>query len=317
MLSSAGTPPKRAELQSAGISRCLTKPVKQSDLLDAIGELMGTATRDDPVQANPPSKKNYRKNLRILLAEDGRVNQVVALNLLKGKDHIVTVANNGAEAVRAHAKEPFDVVLMDVQMPEMNGFEATKAIRSAEGASSAERHTPIVAMTANAMKGDREDCLAAGMDGYVAKPIRSESLLDAIEAVLGPVDSQARPQNESVPSRTDASAPFDANTFRESCGTDDLAKELLVIFHEDVPPLMKTLEGALTAGDTDQAHQAAHALKGLVGNYAAEGTHAKVTALDQAARTGDLSGARAEWAAVREAIDELGEALSAYKVTLP
>ena len=110
--------------------------------------------------------------------------------------------------------------------------------------------------------------------------------------------------------------PFDADAFRESCGSDDLIRELLVIFREDVPPLMKSLEAALDSGDTDQAHQAAHALKGLVGNYAAAPTHAHVTTLDQSARTGDLAGARSAWPAVLESIRDLTDSLATYETKL-
>jgi signal transduction histidine kinase/ligand-binding sensor domain-containing protein/ActR/RegA family two-component response regulator len=134
------------------------------------------------VPADPSAVREPRARLRILLAEDNRVNQVLATRLLERWGHDVVLAENGREAVAAHASQKFDVILMDVQMPEMNGFEATAAIRAAEGTSIA--GTPIVAMTANAMKGDRERCLAAGMDDYVSKPIDRALLFDVIEGVL-------------------------------------------------------------------------------------------------------------------------------------
>jgi CheY-like chemotaxis protein len=134
------------------------------------------------VPADPSAVREPRARLRILLAEDNRVNQVLATRLLERWGHDVVLAENGREAVAAHASQKFDVILMDVQMPEMNGFEATAAIRAAEGTSIA--GTPIVAMTANAMKGDRERCLAAGMDDYVSKPIDRAVLFDVIEHVL-------------------------------------------------------------------------------------------------------------------------------------
>jgi len=135
-----------------------------------------------PARPAPATARASRARLRVLLAEDNRINQVLARRLLERWGHEVVLAETGHQAVAAHAQQKFDLILMDVQMPEMNGFEATAAIRAAEGASS--EGTPIVAMTAHAMKGDRERCLAAGMDGYVAKPIDPAILFDVIEHVL-------------------------------------------------------------------------------------------------------------------------------------
>jgi CheY-like chemotaxis protein len=129
-------------------------------------------------------------NLRILVAEDNPVNQAVARRLLQKRGHIVTTVNNGREALAAVEKETFDMILMDVQMPEMDGLEATRAIRAQERHSGG--HLPIIAMTAHAMQGDRELCLAAGMDAYVSKPIAVHELLGAIDHVL-PVDATLRP----------------------------------------------------------------------------------------------------------------------------
>jgi CheY-like chemotaxis protein len=135
-----------------------------------------------PPQAVPPAARQSRATLKVLLAEDNRVNQMVAKRLLERWGHKVVVAATGREAVAAQAKQKFDLILMDVQMPDMNGFEATAAIRAAEGRS--RDSTPIIAMTAHAMKGDREHCLAEGMDDYVSKPIDPAILLDVIERVL-------------------------------------------------------------------------------------------------------------------------------------
>jgi len=141
-------------------------------------ESLATAARSVPlVVAHEP-----RVSLRVLLAEDNRINQMVAKRVLERWGHDVVIAETGREAVAAHARQKFDVILMDVQMPEMNGFEATAAIRAAEGHSI--EGTPIVAMTAHAMKGDRERCLAEGMDDYVSKPIDPEILSAVIDRVL-------------------------------------------------------------------------------------------------------------------------------------
>jgi len=134
------------------------------------------------VQAVPAAARAPRERLSVLLVEDNRINQVLATRLLQRSGHAVLLAETGRQAVAAHARQTFDVILMDVQMPEMNGFEATAAIRAAEGTSRA--RTPIIAMTAHAMKGDRERCLAGGMDEYVSKPISPGILFDAIDRVM-------------------------------------------------------------------------------------------------------------------------------------
>jgi signal transduction histidine kinase/CheY-like chemotaxis protein len=177
MLTSAGQRGDAARCQEIGIEVYLLKPVKQSALLHAIGCALG-----QPGAAGAPLTRHTlnrsRRKLRVLLAEDNAINQKLALRILEKQGHSVEVANDGQEAVAALAIGQFDVVLMDVQMPNMSGLEATAAIRTLERATS--RHVPIVAMTANAMKGDRERCLKAGMDDYVSKPIQADHLLEVI-----------------------------------------------------------------------------------------------------------------------------------------
>jgi len=185
MLTSGDRPGEIARCEQLGIAAYLLKPIKQSELFDAIVLALGVnavdeETRSAPATA-PPSAP--QRSLRVLLAEDSLVNQKLAVGLLEKHGHQVTLANHGREAVAAWESQDFDLVLMDVQMPEMDGYEATEAIRTRERETG--RHTPIIAMTAHAMKGDRERCLAAGMDGYVAKPIRAQQIFDAIEQVLG------------------------------------------------------------------------------------------------------------------------------------
>jgi PAS domain S-box-containing protein len=183
MLSSADRKGDAGRYHELGIARYLTKPVKQSELLDAILMAFGGRRRDGvPVESVPartvPPVNAEAGPLRILLAEDNAVNQRLAIRLLEKQGHRVALANNGREAVEAVLRQTFDVVLMDVQMPEMNGFEAAAAVRAAERGTG--RHLPIIALTAHAMKGDRERCLEAGMDGYLSKPIQTRALAQAL-----------------------------------------------------------------------------------------------------------------------------------------
>jgi len=184
MLTSAGRPGDVGLCQGLGISAYLIKPVKQSELLDAIlTALSSTLSRaEPPVTAIHPSPGVNRRPLHVLLAEDNSVNQMVAVHLLEKQGHTVVAANNGREALAALERQAFDLVLTDVQMPEMDGFEATGLIRQQEQGTG--RHVPILAMTAYAMKGDRERCLAAGMDGYVSKPINPRELWEAMENLV-------------------------------------------------------------------------------------------------------------------------------------
>jgi CheY-like chemotaxis protein len=168
------------ELRVAGR---LMKPVKQSELLDAIAMSMGfMASEAEGEKAVRRERSAELPPLRVLLAEDSLVNQRLAIGLMKKHGHSVTVANSGKEAIAALESQRFDVVLMDVEMPEMDGLEATAVIRVKERQTG--KHVPIIAMTAHAMKGDRERCLEAGMDGYVSKPIRAQQLFETLRSVL-------------------------------------------------------------------------------------------------------------------------------------
>jgi PAS domain S-box-containing protein len=181
MLTSAGNPGDVTRCRQLGIAAYLTKPVYRSELrravFRALGERLDTGTA--VVTGHLPLESNVVVTQRVLLAEDNKVNQALAVRLLERRGHTVVVVNSGREALRALENETFDAILMDVQMPEMDGLEATAAIRAAERATGT--HTRIIALTAHAMRGDEERCLAAGMDGYVSKPIRAEALFDVLE----------------------------------------------------------------------------------------------------------------------------------------
>jgi PAS domain S-box-containing protein len=188
MLTSAGQRGDGARCRELGIAAYLTKPISPPEFLEAILTVLGLSpdSLDQHQVVTRHSLRENRRVLRILLAEDNKVNQLVAARLLGKRGHQVVIAENGRlalAALDAPGSARFDLILMDVQMPDMDGFEATAVIREREKVTGA--HLPIVAMTANAMKGDRERCLAAGMDGYVSKPIDVEQLLATIEGVLG------------------------------------------------------------------------------------------------------------------------------------
>jgi PAS domain S-box-containing protein len=185
MLSSMGQPGDAARCRELGVTAYLTKPLRQFELKEALLSAVGsTSLKAVPVPlVTRHALRESRKNLKVLLAEDNAVNRALAARLLEKRGHTVVPVENGREALEAVEKQSYDLILMDVQMPEMDGFEATTAIRARESGTG--RRIPIVAMTAHALKGDRERCLAAGMDDYISKPIRAQELLDVILVVVG------------------------------------------------------------------------------------------------------------------------------------
>jgi two-component system, sensor histidine kinase and response regulator len=184
MLTSAGQRGDGARCRELGVKAYLNKPIKQSDLRDAMVAVLGNNTMLGPDRlVTRHSIREARQGLRILLAEDNRINQMVAVRLLEQRKHSVTVVSNGVEALAALETGSFDLVLMDVQMPEMDGLEATQIVREKEAGSG--NHVPIIALTAHSMKGDEERFLAAGMDAYLAKPLQVTELFAMIDAFGG------------------------------------------------------------------------------------------------------------------------------------
>jgi PAS domain S-box-containing protein len=181
LLTSAGQKGEAARCQQLGVTAYLTKPVSQAELFEAISRVLGASElqTDLAARVTHQGRPSGMKKLHVLLAEDNAVNQKVASRLLEKQGHLVTIASDGREALAALGRENFDLVLMDVQMPEMDGFEATAAIRAQERETG--KHLPIIAMTAHAMQGDRERCIAAGMDDYIAKPLKFRELTDLLD----------------------------------------------------------------------------------------------------------------------------------------
>ena len=280
MLSSACQSIDAARCQELALAAYLTKPIKQTELYRAILAALGssdTATKSPPI---PPPQRVSRM-LRVLLAEDNLVNQKLAVRLLEKRGHSIVVASNGREAVEAIERQTFDLVLMDVQMPEMDGLEATAAIRARERGSG--RHLPIFAMTAYAMKGDRERCLDAGMDGYISKPVQPRELWEAIDRLIPP-DDTAEPEETSA-----INGVLDREEIQDRVGGDMvLLRELIDVFLTDCPRLWQNLRDALAQGDAHLLSRAAHTLKGSVGNFGAHAAREAAQQLELLAGKGDL-----------------------------
>jgi PAS domain S-box-containing protein len=319
MLSSGGQPGDVRRCRDLGVSAYLTKPVKQSDLFDAIVSAIGyrPEVASQAEGAEHFQTKRDRRPLRILLAEDNLVNQMLVMTRLRQRGEDVVVANNGKEALSLWEKEPFDVILMDVQMPEMGGFEATAAIRRRERGTG--RHTPIIAMTAHAMKGDRERCLDAGMDGYVAKPIRVEELFRALESAVGQRPSASSPKEEEpAPGPTTGSqqpageAVLDRSEILQRVGNNrKLLRKMVEAFFQECPQLLGDVKKALSTGDAATLRRAAHTIKGAVSTFGAREATSAALRLEVMGREGNLGAADEARAALEQSIDRLRPVLTA------
>jgi CheY-like chemotaxis protein len=295
MLTSGSQPGDLAQCERLGIASHLMKPVKQSELFDAIAAAFGMTA---PVEAHAESAATgpprQIRPLRILLAEDSLANQKLAVGLLTKHGHTVVVANHGKQAVAAWDREGFDLILMDVQMPEMDGIEATAVIRTKERQTG--RHVPIVAMTAHAMTGDREHCLAAGMDGYIAKPIRASELFDVLERLAGPAresDADPRERAGGEPSNGGHGA-IDWSAALAAVGDDPaLLEDIVQAFLEECPTLMERVRASVESGDGPLLQTAAHTLKGSLRLFGAERAADEAERLEMLGKSGLLEEAPA------------------------
>jgi PAS domain S-box-containing protein len=305
MLTSSGLRGDLARCRKLGIAAYLVKPVRQSELVDAILSLLGQAPRVREEVITRHSLREARQKLRILLAEDNLVNQTLVVRLLGKAGHNVVVAENGKEALAALAKAgpgAFDLVLMDVQMPEMDGFEAAAAIREKERGTGT--HLPIVAMTAHAMKGDRDRCLAAGMDGYLSKPVKREELIDAVE----------RHSYESPAPEKDRLARKQPGLDRAAVlarldGDEELLAELAGLFIQESPKRLSAIQQAIEQDDAKGLERAAHALKGSVGNFVIPTAVKAAQTLETMGREGNLAAADTAYAVLQEEIAGLVQVL--------
>ena len=292
MLTSAAQRGDAARCRALGVAAYLTKPIGEVELMEAVTSALFAPAAVDGAKSliTRHTLRQSRRQLSILLAEDNPVNQTLAIKLLEKLGHQVQVANNGAEALDAVHRGSFDVVLMDIQMPVMGGLEATRAIRQLEAG--LDRRTPIVAMTAHALTGDRETCLAAGMDDYVPKPINLQILAAALEAVTGV--SQETPQDTAgaaAEDRKPSVSLYDRRVMMDNIGDDEeLFLQLGRVFLDSYGERLEELRHALQQRDADKVYRAAHAIKGSVGVFAAETALHAALHLEQHAKAGELEG---------------------------
>jgi len=318
MLTSSGQRGDASRCREVGISAYLTKPIKQSSLLDAITTVLGKAEpaidRTQLVTCHTLREKQRR--LRILLTEDNAVNQKLAIAMLTKRGHSVVAVDTGKEAITAlehQGDKLFDLILMDIQMPEMDGFEATAVIRKKE--KTVGTHLPIIALTAHAMKGTREMCLDAGMDGYVSKPLRPSELFSAIEALISvPAPSGKKdtakiarqPNNvtEAVFNKEDALASVD--------GDKNFLKEIVELFVKECPTMVAQIRQAVNEGNAPAVDRASHKLKGVVGNFGGRNAYDLAWKLERMGKNSDLTNAKEVFTSLEKEMDRLTKALERF-----
>lgn len=292
VLTSGDRPSDKQLCETLRVGAHLRKPIKQSELLQSIVLSLGVGKPEPDQSSRTDESRTAIPSLRILLAEDSYPNQVLAKGLLGKRGHMVTVANNGQEAIDLLRTEPFDLVLMDVQMPVMDGFEATTTIRQMEAREKLHANSrspiPIIAMTAHAMKGDRERCLECGMNGYLSKPIRTRELDVALSEFFG------SPQTADQPS-VDSGVSSDIINWSEALKSVDGDVELLRVVAAslltEAPEHISHLSDAVNSGDAAIVNRTAHVLKGALGTFGAVATQALAERFENMGRQGDLSGA--------------------------
>jgi len=301
MLSSAGQTENASRCEELGIARYLIKPVKQSDLRDAIlRALRSEGILSAPIRQLQMSVAESTRSLRILLAEDGVINQRVACGLLEKRGHTVIVANNGREAVEAVEREAFDLVLMDLRMPEMDGIEATAAIRQREQTTG--NRIRIIAMTADALKGDRERCLESGMDDYLTKPIRPKTLYAMLDGLIPAAHS------ESVLVSAESIIDWDA-ALEQMGGSQGTLREMITPFIEETGELLSALREAIETQRMEEVQRLAHTIKGTAFCFAAEPTAAAALRLEMMGRNRNLIDADEACTSLEYEVERLRQAL--------
>jgi signal transduction histidine kinase/DNA-binding response OmpR family regulator/HPt (histidine-containing phosphotransfer) domain-containing protein len=298
LLSSTDRSAEVARCRELNVDSYLSKPVKPSDLLEALQTLLTpgdvTAVPQRPREEEMPRTS---RPLHVLLAEDNLVNQKLAVRLLEKAGHTVAVAGNGREALDAIARVDFDVVLMDVQMPVMGGFEATALLRERERGTG--RRLPVVATTAHAMKGDREQCMAAGMDSYLAKPIQAAELFSILAEFFPLTETKPAGPHDLARFKEPETRVWDPDLALANAGGDpDLRRELTELFLDESPRLLTQLSEAVTARDAPTAARLAHGLKGSAATVGAAAARDAAQRLEEA-------GTAADWDAIHRGLPML------------
>jgi PAS domain S-box-containing protein len=320
LMTSLGQRGDARQMEELGFSAYLVKPARQSDLFDSLSTVLARSAMSQTRQrivTRHALREMRRGAVRILLAEDNVTNQQVALGILRKLGlHADTVAD-GSDAIRSLETHRYDLVLMDVQMPEMDGFEATRLVRD-PGSAVLNHEVPIIAMTAHAMQGDKERCLAAGMDDYVTKPISPQTLAEALdrwlprEESVSVVHATTEPETAVRASVATAALPvFDkAGLLARLMGDDELASTVISGFLEDAPKLILALWACLRAGDTPGTIRQAHTIKGASATVGGEALRAVAAEIERAATAGDLDSVGAQLPDLEAEFVHLREAMS-------
>jgi CheY-like chemotaxis protein len=313
MLTSAGQPNDARRCRELGLAGYVTKPIGQSELLDVIsGGLRQKAGASARKAESASAVATAQQPLEVLLVEDNVVNQKLALLLLERRGHSVTLAGNGRDALKVLEKRTFDVCLMDIQMPELNGLETTAAIRAKEKGTS--YRLPIIAMTAHAIKGDREICLQAGMDAYLSKPVRADEMFQTIEALLG--DRSSGEAGAAVD--ISRSRAFDGSAFLSRMdGSHDVCVQIAETFFAEGPRLMASLREALRRRDAVELAKLAHALKGTIANFTEGAAFQSAVTIEQLAKEADLYRATEAFQRLEADLEALLESLRAFVFDIP
>jgi two-component system sensor histidine kinase/response regulator len=321
ILTSLGSRGYASRLKSIGCGGFLMKPVKQSLLLESIAGVLTMGSvgngRETAVAARNARRKRF-ENLKVLLVEDNPINQKTASAILRKAGFAVDVADNGLHALDAVGRDGYDVILMDIQMPEMDGYETTREIRRREGD---ERHSVIIAMTAHVMKGDRERCLEAGMDDYLAKPINPDEVFGVIEKWVSPASGKQQPGAEVEPAANDSGdspgrneLPVDMEDAMDRFDNEQtFFVEMLEQFLVLLPDQVREIEDAVHAGNAQTVQKTAHNIKGSAGTLSARELYAVVLEMEEAGRSGDLHAMPSLMERLRSEIGRLEEFLSSLK----
>ncbi len=310
MATSAGLRGDVPRLRELGFAAYLTKPVRQSKLYDSLVTVLneaenpsgndGQSARMVTLHTLPEQRP---RNRRILVVEDNTTNQKVALGVLQRLGYTADVAADGNEALEATRNVPYDLVLMDCQMPEKDGYEATREIRKRTDECATSPHVPIIAMTAHAMKGDREKCLAAGMNDYVSKPVDPKGLSAALDSWLQPSTPSAdssQQANEEAPDRS----VFDPKELMQRALEDpELARMFVESFLDDIPAQLQNVEHALEAGDAETAARLVHSIKGAASSVAAQTLSEIALDMEQAAKTSKMNSKKSQLSDLKSAYE--------------